>query len=77
MLLLYVYSWKEKIGGEHYITKSWKGYDFNTLDSLARKGYVSSSHRAKSVVITEEGLERAKKLKETLLKEIGKSYGPV
>ena len=64
LLLLYVYSWKEKIGDELYVTRSWKGY-------------ISSSHRAKSVIITEVGLERAKRLKETLLKEMGKSYGSV
>lgn len=77
LLLLYLYSWKEKVIDELYVTRSWKGYDFGTLDSLTMKGYISSSHRAKLVIITEEGLERARRLKETLLNEIGKLYGSV
>jgi DNA-binding PadR family transcriptional regulator len=75
LLLLYVYSWKEKVTDDLFVIRSWKGYNFGTLDSLAMKGYISSSHRAKSVIITEEGLERAKRLKEKLLKAIGKLYG--
>lgn len=63
LLLLYLYSWKEKVIGELHVTRSWKGYDF-TLDSLAMKGYISSSRKAKSVIITEEGIERARRLRD-------------
>lgn len=77
LLLLYTYSWKEKAAEKLCVTRSWKGYDFGTLDSLAMKGYISGSHNTKSVIITEDGLERARRFKKMLFDEIGKLYGSV
>lgn len=37
------------------------------LDALEKKGYILSSHKAKSVIITDEGIDRAAKLKERML----------
>lgn len=40
-----------------------KGYDWDALDRLHNKGLIGNpANRAKSVVLTEEGLERAREL---------------
>lgn len=77
LFLLYIYSWKENVAGKLCVTRSWKGYDFDTLDSLSMKGYIGSSRKAKSVIITEDGLKRAKSLRKVLFDEIGKLHGTV
>ena len=69
LLLLYAQSWREKVVGSMYVTRSWNGYDFNVLDHLAEKGYITGSHRAKSVLLTEEGLKRGEELKQKLLRD--------
>lgn len=74
VVLLYSNSWKEKATENLSVQRSWKGYYFRLLDALQKKGYISSSHRAKSVVITEEGLEQARKLKEKMLSELAKLF---
>lgn len=41
----------------------WKGFDWDTLDRLYQKGFIGSPvGKAKSVVITKEGIKRAKDL---------------
>jgi len=61
LMLLYLNSWKEDdIGQEYY--RSWKGYNFGDLNKLAEEGYISEGRRAKSVVLYEEGVEKAKML---------------
>jgi hypothetical protein len=41
----------------------WKGHDWDTLDNLHAKGYISNpATSAKSVVFTEEGLDHARQL---------------
>ena len=70
LLLLYAQSWREKVEGSLYVARSWKGYDFDVLDRLAGKGYISSSHRAKSVILTDEGLKRGEELKRRLLAKV-------
>ena len=46
--------------------RSWKGYDWDILNRLHEKGYISNSiGKAKSVSLTEEGA----KLSEELFKE--------
>ena len=41
----------------------WKTIDWDTMDRLHTKGYISDpARRAKSVVFTEEGLSKAKRL---------------
>jgi hypothetical protein len=70
LLLLCAQSWREKIGESLYLSRSWKGYDFNVLDRLAGKGYISSSHGAKSVILTDDGLKRGEELKRRLLAKV-------
>ena len=53
--------------GLHDGVRAWKGFDWNAMDRLHEKGYISNPlGKAKSVVFTEEGLERAEKLLEEL-----------
>jgi hypothetical protein len=47
----------------HDKVRAWKGHDWDTLDNLHAKGYISNpATSAKSVVFTEEGLDRARQL---------------
>ena len=66
LILLYLNSWKEREPG-YECRRSWKGYDFDDLNKLAEEGYISEGRRSKSVVLYEEGIEKAK----MLLKEYG------
>lgn len=61
LLLLYLTSWPEK-----EVQRSWKGYDFDVLNQLEEDGLIAQSKTAKSVYLTEEGIEAAKKLQEGL-----------
>lgn len=46
-----------------YGARAWKGHDWDALDRLHAKGYISDPKgRAKSVVVTEEGLRRSREL---------------
>ena len=67
LFLLYVQSWREKVAESIYVPRSWKGYDFNVLDRLAQKGYIAGSRKAKSVILTDEGVKRVEELKRKLL----------
>jgi len=43
--------------------RAWKGHDWEALDRLHGKGYISDpKSKAKSVVMTEEGAKRAQEL---------------
>jgi hypothetical protein len=43
--------------------RTWKGHDWNTLDRLHAKGYISDpKSKAKSVVLSNEGEQRAREL---------------
>ncbi len=43
--------------------RAWKGHDWEVLDRLHAKGYISDpATKAKSVVMTEEGAKQAEKL---------------
>jgi hypothetical protein len=43
--------------------RAWKGFDWDALNRLHEKGMIGDPvNKAKSVVFTNEGLERAKKL---------------
>lgn len=57
-------SWKEGEGDLEY-RRAWKGYDFGALDSLAEKGLVDFSHKAKSLHLTDEGYQRGCELIDT------------
>lgn len=53
--------------GLHDGARAWKSFDWDAMDRLHEKGYISNPQsKAKSVVFTEEGLERAQKLLEAL-----------
>lgn len=61
LILLYLTSWTENVGFGT-ARRSWKGYPFETLDTLAEEGLIDSSRRAKSVWLTEAGEEEARRL---------------
>jgi hypothetical protein len=43
--------------------RSWKSYDWNILDRLHAKGFISNPKtKAKSVVLTEDGAQKSKEL---------------
>ena len=53
--------------GLHDNVRAWKGFDWDALDRLHQKGFISDpKSKAKSVMFTEEGLERSKHLLEEL-----------
>jgi hypothetical protein len=47
--------------------RAWKGYDWDALDRLLKKGYIyDPRNKAKSVVLTREGVKLARELSEQL-----------
>ena len=53
--------------GLHDEARAWKGFDWEAMNRLHEKGYISDPRgKAKSVVFSEEGLERAKGLLDEL-----------
>jgi len=47
----------------HEGNRVWKSFDWDTMDRLHEKGYIlSPAGKAKSVVLTEVGLEKAERL---------------
>ena len=45
------------------VTRAWKGFDWDTLNRLHEKGFILSPRsKAKSVVLTEDGLTRSAEL---------------
>ncbi|MBI3465047.1 MAG: hypothetical protein HY000_18625 [Planctomycetes bacterium] len=49
--------------GLHDGARAWKGFDWDAMDRLHEQGFITDPRgKAKSVVFTEEGLERAKRL---------------
>jgi len=49
--------------GEFAYTRAWKGHDWDALSRLHAKGLISNPvGKAKSVVLTKEGQERAQEL---------------
>lgn len=61
LLILYLQSWKERM---ETLPRSWKGYDFDILNELSDEGMTIDSKRAKFVLLTEEGVSRAKEIAE-------------
>lgn len=60
LALLYLNRFKER--GD-FCWLSWKGYDFDSLNSLTDQGMLyDTSHRSKSVALTDEGTQKAKEL---------------
>ena len=53
--------------GLHDGVRAWKGFDWDAMDRLYQAGYITDPRsKAKSVVFTEAGLERAQRLLEVL-----------
>jgi Domain of unknown function (DUF6429) len=47
--------------------RAWKGFDWGALDRLHEKGLIADpANKAKSVVLTDEGLKRAEELFQVL-----------
>ena len=58
LALLYLVAWGDKHG-----MRTWKGFDWETMDRLCDKGYISDpKSKARSVVMTNEGYEKAEEL---------------
>ncbi len=66
LLLLYLSSWEEKVTSDLSVRRAWKGYTFEVLDALEEMGLLSQSRRAKSVILTEQGVRLARELYERL-----------
>jgi len=48
---------------DHGVTRAWKGFDWDSLDRLHARGFISDpKSKAKSVVLTEEGARIAEEL---------------
>jgi len=48
---------------DHGATRAWKGFDWDSLDRLHARGFISNpKSKAKSVVLTEEGARLAEEL---------------
>jgi len=48
---------------DNYGTRAWKNIDWDAMDRLYEKGYISNPQsKAKSVAVTAEGEERSKEL---------------
>lgn len=61
LMLLHLTSWEENEFGMQY-RRSWKGYDFGILDELTDEDLVRGGHRSKSVILTDDGMNKAKEL---------------
>ncbi len=56
--------------GLHDGARPWKGFDWEAMNRLHELGYITDPRgNAKSVVFTEEGFERAKRLLQELFSE--------
>ena len=61
MMLLYLSRMRNVKDGSG-ADRSWKTYPFDIMDGLEEEGMIFGSHKAKSIYISEEGLEYARKL---------------
>jgi Domain of unknown function (DUF6429) len=58
LALLYLTTFKDKFG-----FRAWKGHSWDVLDRLYEKGFIDDpATKAKSVVLTDEGVKRSKLL---------------
>jgi len=58
LLLLYLNSWQEGNGDLAY-RRSWKGFDFDTLNQLDAEGLIYDNGKAKSIQFSDEGINKA------------------
>jgi len=60
LALLYLVNFKER---DYEVARAWKGFDWDTMDRLHQKGWISNPKgKAKSVSVTEEGAKRSEQL---------------
>ena len=58
LALLYLTAFKDRPSW-----RAWKSHDWDSLDRLHQKGYISNpATKAKSILLTEEGAKRSKEL---------------
>jgi len=58
LALLYLTTYEERFGA-----RAWKGQDWDAMDRLFEKGYILDPRsKAKSVVLTEDGVKRSREL---------------
>lgn len=63
MLLMYLTRFHEKDRFIETSDMAWKGYDFDIINELDDEDFIrQGSHKSKSVVITEKGLEFSREL---------------
>lgn len=73
LALLYLDAFEE-LKGQY---RTWKGYDWDALNRLYEKGYISNPvSKAKSVVFTDEGYIRAKELFERWFTDLSDANEP-
>jgi hypothetical protein len=69
LALLYLTTFEDRSG-----FRAWKGQDWDVLDRLHERGYISDPKRkAKSVIVTEEAAKRSRKLFERYFGSEGRS----
>ena len=60
LALLYLTMFDED---QYRVSRAWKGHDWDALDRLHEKGYISDpKSKAKSVVVSEKGVQRSREL---------------
>jgi len=53
----------------HDGNRAWKGHDWDVMDRLYKKGLITNpANKAKSVVLTDEGLSQSQRLFEALFR---------
>ena len=58
LALLYLVTWREKCS-----IRAWKSFEWETMDRIYEKGYISDpKSKAKSVAMTDEGYRKAEEL---------------
>ncbi len=69
LLLLYLAGWEEDSTKEpgKKVYRSWKGYLFEVLNELQDDEMIYQFKNGKSVIILDEGIKKAEKLKEKYL----------
>jgi len=60
LALLYLVTWERQ---EVLGSRAWKGFDWDTMNRLHKKGFISDPKgKAKSVVLSEESYKKSKEL---------------
>jgi hypothetical protein len=66
LLLAWLTGWDEQPAGTT-LRYAWKWYDFALLDQLNEQGFIVNSRGKAPIILTPEGIARAKLLKEKYL----------